>query len=186
MRRDFTMRRRVILGGLSLLVLADVTLAVYSLRLSSSPQAPKTQFDAQKKQYDLLKKSIDDAQKIRDNIPAIQKDCGLFEHSLVAASSGYSSIKSDLDALAKKSGIRLENRSFKQSEIASRGMTEIAVDASVTGDYRSVITFLNALQRSSGLYSIDSLTLGSETTSQVPANSLRVTLHLKTYLRNAS
>src|SRR6266851_3301685 len=153
MRRDFAIRRRVILGGLSLLVLADVTLAAYSLRLSSSPQASKTQFDAQKKQYDLLKKSIDDAQKIRDNIPAIQKDCDLFEHSLVPASPG---------------------------------MTEIAVDASVTGDYRSVITFLNSLQRSSGLYSVDSLTLGSETTNQAPANALRVTLHLKTYLRNAS
>ncbi len=45
MRRDFTIRRRVILGGLSLLVLADVTLAAYSLRLSSSPQAPKTRPD---------------------------------------------------------------------------------------------------------------------------------------------
>src|SRR5258708_14129164 len=139
MRRDFRIRRRVILGGLSLLVLADVTPAAYSLRLSSSPQAPKTQFDAQRKQYDLLKKSIDDAQKIRDNIPAIQKDCGLFEHSLVAASSGYSSIKSDLDALAKKSAIRLENRSFRQSEIASCGLPQLAVHASSTGACRSVI-----------------------------------------------
>jgi Tfp pilus assembly protein PilO len=176
----------VILGGLSLLVLADVTLMAYSWRLSFSPQAPRTQFDAQKRQRDLLKKSIDDAQKIRDNIPAIQKDCDLFERSLVAASLGYSSIKSDLDALARKSGIRLEDRAFKQSEIPSRGMTEIVIDTSVVGDYHSVITFLNALQRSPGLYSVDSLALGSETANQASANTLRVSLHLKTYLRTAS
>ncbi len=186
MRRDFTIRRRVILGGLSLLVLADVTLAGYSWHLASSPQAPKAILTAQTKQHDLLKKSIDDAQKIRDNIPAIQKDCDAFEHSLVAASSGYSSIKSQLDDLARKSGIRLEDRSYKQSEIPSRGMMEIAVDASVSGDYRSVITFLNALQRSPGLYAIDALTLGSETTNQAPANAIKVALHLRTYFRNVS
>jgi Tfp pilus assembly protein PilO len=186
MRRDFTIRKRVILAGLGLLVLADVTLAAYSLHLSSSPQAPKVLFAAQTKQHDLLKKSIDDAQKIRDNIPKIQNDCDAFEHSLVPASSGYSSIKSALDGLAAKSGIRLDDRSYKQSEIASRGMTEVAIDASVNGDYRSVITFLNVLQRSPGLYAVDSLTLGSETTNQAPANSLRVTLHLKTYFRTAS
>jgi Tfp pilus assembly protein PilO len=169
-----------------LLVLADVSLAAYSWRLSSSPQTPQSQFDAQRRQYDLLKKSIDAAQKIRNDTPALQKDCDAFEHSLVPASARYSSIKSQLDELTRKSGIRLEDRAFKQSEIASRGMTEVAIDTSVSGDYRSVITFLNALQRSPHLYIVDSLTLGGETTNQAPANSLRVTLHLKTYFRTAS
>ena len=176
----------MVLGGVGFLVLADVALAAYSWRLSSSPQTPRTILDGQTKRRDLLKKSIDDAQKIRDNIPDIQKACDKFEHDLVPVSSGYSSMKSQLDELARKSGIRLENRSFKQSEIPGRGMTEIDIDTSVTGDYRSVITFLNALQRSSGLYTVDSLTLGGETTNQAPANALRVGLHLKTYLRNAS
>ena len=123
MRRDFTLRRRIILVGVVLLVLADIGLAVYSWQLGSGPHAPKEEFAAQSKQHDLLKKSIDDAQKIRDNIPVIQKDCDHFEQSLFPASAGYSAVRSELGDAAKKSGIYIEDLSFKQAEISNRGMT---------------------------------------------------------------
>jgi type IV pilus assembly protein PilO len=186
MRRDFTTRKRAILGAVILLVIADLALGAYSWQLSSAPQAPKEQLAAQTKQHALLKKSIDDAQRTRDNVPAIQKDCEHFEQSLFPASSGYSAVKSEIDSMARKSGIRLDERSFKESEIASRGMKEVAMDATVSGDYRNVVAFLNALQRSPNLYTVDSLTAGTENTNQVSTNIIRVTLHLKTYFRNAS
>ena len=88
--------------------------------------------------------------------------------------------------MAAKSGIRIDDRSYKQMEIASRRMTELVLDATVSGDYRSVITFLNALQRSPNLYEVDSLTLGTENTTTASANAIRVTLHLKTFFRTAS
>jgi Tfp pilus assembly protein PilO len=186
MRRDFTIRKRAILGGMILLVVADIGLAAYSWQLSSAPHAPEQQFALESKQRDLLKADIKRAQDIRDNIPAIQKDCDHFEQSLFPASSGYSAVKSEIDGMASKSGIRLEDRSFKESEIASRGMKEVAMDATVSGDYRSVVTFLNALQRSPNLYAVESLTAGTENTNQTSANLIKVTLHLKTYFRNAS
>jgi type IV pilus assembly protein PilO len=186
MRRDFTIRKRVILGGVILLVVADLGLAAYSLQPSSAPHASEEQFRLESKQRDLLKADIKRAQDIRDNIPAIQKDCDHFEQSLFPASSGYSAVKSEIDSMASKSGIRLEDRSYKQSEIASRGMTEVAIDATVSGDYKSVVTFLNALQRSPNLYAVESLTAGTENTAQASANVLKVLLHLKTYFRNAS
>src|SRR5713101_1164173 len=136
MRRDFTLRKRIILAGVILLVLADVALAAYSWHLSSAPHVPRQQLAVETKQHDLLKADIKRAQAIRDNIPAIQKDCDRFEQSLFAASSGYSSVKSELDGMARKSGIRLENRSYKQTEIANRGMTEVGIDATVSGEYR--------------------------------------------------
>ncbi|SRR5260370_11034931 len=186
MPRDFTIRKRTILGGVILLLLADAALAAYSWRLSSAPRAPEQQLALELRQRNLLKADIKRAQDIRDNIPAIQKDCDHFEQSLFAASSGYSSVKSELDGMARKSGIHLEDRSFKRTEIASRGMSEVAIDATISGDYKSVITFLNAVQRSANLYEVDSLTLGTENTHQTSANVLRVTLHLKTYFRTAS
>ena len=186
MARDFTMRKRAILGGVILLVVADIGLAAYSWQLSSAPRAPEEQFALESKQRDLLKKDIKRAQDIRDNIPSIQKDCDHFEQSLFPASSGYSSVKSEVDAMAAKSGIRIDDRSYKPMEIASRGMTELVLDATVSGDYRSVITFLNALQRSPNLYEVDSLTLGTENTTTASANAIRVTLHLKTFFRTAS
>src|SRR6267143_2652556 len=185
MRRDFTARKRIILGGVAILVLADVSLAAYSWQLSSAPHA--TQHRVQEiTQQDLLRADIRRAQAIRDSIPAIQKDCDRFEQSLFPASSGYSAVRSELGGIAGKSGIQLDDLSFKPTEIANRGMTEVAIDATVNGDYKSVIGYLNGLQRSANRYAVDSLTLASENANQGSANVIKVALHLKTYFRTAA
>src|SRR6267143_5079221 len=178
MRRDFTARKRIILGGVAILVLADVALAAYSWQLSSAPHA--TQHRVQEiTQQDLLRADIRRAQAIRDSIPAIQKDCDRFEQSLFPASSGYSAVRSELGAIARKSGSRLADLSFKPTDIANRGMTEVVIDATVDGDYKSVIGFLNALQRSNNHYVVDALTLASDNSNQTHAYVLKVVLQLK-------
>jgi Tfp pilus assembly protein PilO len=186
MRRDFTLSKQVILGGLILLVFADVVLAAYSWHLSSSPHTPQQQFAQQVLQLKLLQGDIERAQKIRNDMPNIQKDCDKFERSLPPASSGYSFVTSELGGIARKMGIQLENLAFKQIEIASRGMTEVAVDATVGGDYKSVIGFLNSLQRSASLYAVDSLTLAGENAGPGSGGVIKVALHLRTYFRTAS
>jgi type IV pilus assembly protein PilO len=186
MRRDFTWRRRIILVGVVLLVLADLGLVAYSWQLASAPHAPQKQLAVETKQRDLLRADIKRAQEIRDNVPATQKDCQRFEQSLFPASAGYSAVRSELGDTARKSGIQIEDLSFKQTEISNRGMTEVTVDATVNGNYKSVIGFLNGLQRSANLYSVDSLTLGSNETNQSSANVIKVALHLRTYFRTAA
>ena len=186
MRRDFTFQKRVILAGVILLVLADVALAAYGWRLSSAPHAPQEQLAVEIKQHDLLKADIKRAQAIRDNIPAIQKDCDHFEQSLLPASSGYSAVRAELGGIASKSGIQLDALSFKETKIANRGITELSIDVTVNGDYKNVIGFLNGLQRSDNLYEVDSLTLASENANQGSANVIRVALHLRTYFRTAA
>jgi type IV pilus assembly protein PilO len=186
MRRDFSLRKRIILVSVTLLVLADVALAAYSWQLSSAPHAPEQQLAVETIQHNLLKADIKRAQDIRDDIPAIQKDCDRFEQSLFPARSGYSAVRSELGAFAKKSGIQLEDLSFKPTEIANRGMTEIVIDATVNGNYKSVIGFLNGLQRSSNLYAVDALSLAPENANQASANVIKVTLHLRTYFRTAA
>jgi Tfp pilus assembly protein PilO len=186
MRRDFTWRRQVILVGVVLLVLADIGLAAYSWQLASAPHSPEKQIAGETKLRDVLRADIKRTQDIRDNIPAIQKDCDHFEKSLFPASSGYSAVDTELGATARKNGVQLEGLSFKPTEIASRGMTELTIDATVNGNYKSVIGFLNGLQRSANLYAVDSLALGTENANQASANVIRVTLHLRTYFRTAA
>jgi len=185
MRRDFTLRKQVILAGVILFVLADIALAAYSWQLSSAPHAPQQQLAVETKQHDLLKADIKRAQDIRDNIPAIQKDCDHFERSLFPASSGYSAVRSELGVTARKTGIQLEDLSFRETKISNRGMTEVTIDATVNGDYKSVIGFLNGLQRSANLYAVDALTLASENANQTSTNVIKVALHVKTYFRTA-
>jgi Tfp pilus assembly protein PilO len=186
MRRDFIWQKRIILFGVILLVLADIVLAGYSWQLASAPHAPQKQLAVETKQRDLLRADIKRAQEIRDNVPATQKDCQRFEQSLFPASAGYSAVRSELGEAAKKSGIYLEDMSFKQTEISNRGMTEVTIDATVNGDYKSVIGFLNRVQRSANLYSVDSLTLNTENANQASTNIIKVALHVRTYFRTAA
>jgi Tfp pilus assembly protein PilO len=186
MLADFASRKQLIVGGVILLVLADVVLGGYSWELSSAPQNPQQQFAHQASQLKMLQADIERAQKIRNDIPNIQKDCDAFEKSLFPASSGYSSVTSELGNIAKKAGIQLEDMTFKQVEIDSRKMTEVVMDATIIGDYKSVIQFLNGVQRSNSMYEVDALTLASENGNQGPASAIKVAVHLKTYFRTAA
>ena len=62
-------------------------------------------------------------------------------------------------------------------------MREVAIDSTISGDYKSVILFLNGLQRSTNIYEVESLALATESAGQGPANVIKVALHLKTYFR---
>jgi Tfp pilus assembly protein PilO len=186
MRRDFTFRRQAIIAGVVLLILADLALAAYSWQLASAPESPREQLTLEMKQHDLLKADIKHAQDIRDKIPSIQKDFDQFENSLFPASSGYSNVRSELGDIARKSGIQLADLGFRQSEIPSRGMTQVMVDATIVGDYKNVIQFLNSIQRSPNLYEVDALALATESANQGASGAIKVTVHLKTYFRTAA
>ena len=65
-------------------------------------------------------------------------------------------------------------------------MTQVTMDAAVVGDYKSVIQFLNGVQRSPNLYEVDALVLATESANQGPSATIKVSVHLKTYFRTAS
>jgi Tfp pilus assembly protein PilO len=186
MHRDFTLQKRAILIVLGLLLAADLGLAIYSWRLSSSPQTPQREFDEQNTKLGVLKGDIKSAQYIKDNMPATRSDCEKFEQSLPAASTGYSSITAELDEEAKKAGLHIETLTNKQKELSNRGMVEVSFDATVNGDYGSVVRFVNGLQRSQRFYVVDGLALATEAQSQAATGTIRVGLHVRTYFRDAA
>lgn len=186
MQRDFTFRKRLIVGVLGILLAGDVALGVYSWQLASTPQTPDDQFKRQKTQLALLKGDIDRAEAIRKDMPNIKNDCDKFEQSLPAGSTSSSSLSSEFDDLAKKSGLQIVALGAKQKEVPNRSLTEVSVDATVSGSYESVVKFVNGLQRSQRFYILDGLALGADNQNQKPGGPLRVALHVRTYFREAA
>ena len=182
MPRDFTTRKRAILGGVICLVTADLALAAYSFQLGSEPQSPGD-FPKMERQLSMLKNSVERAEQIRQDMPNTQRDCEKFERMLLPASAGYSSLSSELSEIAKKSGVSQQGVNFKPTPIPSRGLTEVAMESTIEGDYKNVILFLNGLQRSANIYEVESLALAPQKDNRGPANVIKVGLHLKTYFR---
>jgi Tfp pilus assembly protein PilO len=185
MRHDFKLERRAILLGVVLLVGADVALAVYGWNLSSGPR-PQQDLAVLTRNRDLLRADITRAQDIRKKIPAIQKDCDQFEQSLYPATTGYSSVTAELSSIAGKSGLQLENLSWRQAELKGRPLMQVEIEATVNGSYGGVVRFLNGLQRSGNVYAVETLSAKSEIGPQQAARGeVRVTMHIKTYFRTA-
>ena len=93
----------------------------------------------------------------------------------------YSEVAAELGVLAKKQNVRLARVQYKQSPVAGDAagqLTEVQMDASLAGDYRALVTFINSLERDKVFFVISALTLTGQQTGQV---SLR--LRVTTYLR---
>jgi len=185
MRIDFATRKQAVIAGVTLLVLGDIALGAYTWQAASAPETPQQVFTEQSLRLKLLKADIERAQGIRAGIPKNQKDYDQFEHSLFPASTGYSSVTSELGTIARKAGVQLEGKAFKEDNVEKRDLTEVTMDATVSGDYKNVIEFLNGIQRS-GNYEVDSLNLASENLNKGPSGIIKVAVHLKTYFRSAT
>jgi type IV pilus assembly protein PilO len=186
MQRDFSAQKRAILVVLGLFLALDLGLAVYSWFLASSPHTPQAEFDAQNLKLKVLRGEIKSAQYIRDNMPATRKDCEKFEQSLPSESMGYSLVTAELDEIANKAGLQIVSLANTPKEVPNRGMTEVKMDATVSGDYGSVVRFLNGLQRSPRFYIVDGLALASDAQNRAASGTIRVGLHLRTYFRHAA
>jgi Tfp pilus assembly protein PilO len=183
MRRSFNFEKRAIILGLVLLVGADIALAAYSWSVAATPR-PQQDLIALTRNRDLLRADITRAQDIRKKMPAIQKDCDEFEQSLYPAATGYSSVLSELGAIARKSGLQIETN-FRQQDVKNRPLLEVQIEASVIGSYSGIVHFLNGLQRSDGMYAVEGLAAKSENGPQGSTGQVRVTMHIKTYFRTA-
>jgi len=91
-----------------------------------------------------------------------------------------SQLLTELGVLTKKSGVRLSRVQYPQNEVlpGPYELTEVHMDASVSGDYRPVIQFINAIERDKMFFVINGINLTGQQTGQV---NLR--LRLTTYLR---
>ena len=92
----------------------------------------------------------------------------------------YSQVLSELGRLTQKSNVRLANVQYAQQPVltGANALTELRMDASVSGDYRPIVEFINSLERDRMFFVISSINLSGQQTGMV---NLRI--RLTTYLR---
>ena len=95
----------------------------------------------------------------------------------------YSQVLSELGTLTRHANVRLGRVQYTYLPVLSGedGLTEVRMDASISGDYRPVVGIVNSLERDRMFFVITGITLTGQQTGQV---NLR--LRLVTYLRAAA
>lgn len=97
----------------------------------------------------------------------------------------YSQVAGEIGAVAKRNGVKLSRVQYAQAPVAEgaaggpeRELTEVRMDANLSGDYRGLVRFVNALERDRMFFLIGGVTLTGQQSGTV---GLR--LRLTTYLR---
>jgi hypothetical protein len=177
----FRVWKRWVQGAVALLLLLNLGLVLSIWRAAeSAPQAQRDERDRLAAQARLMAADVGRAQAIRQRLPQKGRECDQFyAEELVPASSGYSTLVSDLGEIAGHAGLKTNIVGFKQKELAERGVTEVKITAAVEGDYPSLIRFINGLERSKNFYLLDQLTLASSSTGGIKLN-----MELRTYFRS--
>jgi hypothetical protein len=91
-----------------------------------------------------------------------------------------SEVAAELGALTKREGVHQTRTQYSYAPVLSGtdALTEVKMDASVSGDYRPIVQFINALERDKVFFVVNSINLTGQQTGQV---NLR--LRMTTYLR---
>ena len=186
MRIDFKQKKAIILGTLAILVVGDIAMAAYSIRMASSTVSPQQEIAKETALLKLLAADVKRAREIQQAMPTTKADCDRFENSLPPSGSGYSVISAELEDVSRKAGLQIASLSFHPKQLGGNAITEVALDASVSGNYKSVVEFLNGLQRSKNHYIVDDLSLANDSRGQAGSSDVRVDLHLRSYFRAAA
>ena len=181
---DFQKKRKWIIVALAVLLLADAALLYFNSTLSSPTNDRQQILASQTRQLALVKADVERATKIRATIPDILKKFDQFEATLLPASKGYSVVLQEMDDYARESHLIVEETNYHQKEVTGRNLTELYLDASVSGDYGGIVNFLNRLQRSKNVYIVDSLAVDTAEAGR-PGGALKISLHVRTYFRKA-
>ena len=172
-------RKKLIRWLIAAVLLIDLGLLAANWKLTTGPRTSRSDLNILRRQHALLAADVARGEQIRKELPAVEKQCDVFFHdNLRPAATGYSALIADWGQLARGSGIAAENISFSQHAAEKNGVMEVGISTAVTGDYPSLVRFINALQHSDTFYVLDSLTLAAGTAGQ-----LKLNLQLRTFFR---
>jgi hypothetical protein len=96
--------------------------------------------------------------------------------------TAYSTVAGQLGDLAKKNGVRLTRVQYTQTPALGGdpqyALTQVSMDATLSGDYRPLVTFLNGLERNKSFFLISGITLSGQ-----QSGTVNLRMRILTYLR---
>jgi Tfp pilus assembly protein PilO len=166
--------------GVSLLVLADIVLCVVLWQMArQGPAEMATRRDQLARTAQQLQADVARGQRIRASLPQVGKDCDEFyKNSFLDSRTVYSTVNSDISAIAAKSGVKATDFAFKPKPVPNRSVSELDINMTVQGDYPSLLKFVNGIERSKNFYFLNQLQLAEGST-----NGVRLQIDLHTYYR---
>jgi Tfp pilus assembly protein PilO len=173
--------RAVIMAVLGVLLVADLGVGIFFWRTSlQKPAEMRAELEHLRLRAKLGQAEVARDNRIRTSLPQVEKDCDKFyQTAFLDEGSGYSSVDADLSSIADKAGLRISDTTYKEKDVRTHGVKEVAISTTVEGNYSAIIQFISGLERSKNFYLLNDLELNS-----AKAGAIRLQLKLRTFFRS--
>jgi Tfp pilus assembly protein PilO len=168
------MRKKAKIAIAVLLVVDIAAVVVLFSPLVGSERSRREQMDQLWLQ---LQRKTHEAEPLKDvdkKIAVASKQIDDFYNTRLPAQD--SSISEELGKVATRNGVRIGQIRYKWKDTDPVGLRPVEIQADFSGDYLQLVRFINALERDSLFFIIDSVELGGE-----QAGVVRLQLRLETY-----
>ena len=166
-------------AGVAILVLLDLYLVAHLIFVWQGLSSNNADaIDQQRVQLIAARMAAKPLQGLDKKLGASTVDANAFyENRLPYAAS---QVAAEVGAVAHREDVRWTRAQYAYAPVLSGGdaLTEVSMDASVSGDYRPIVQFINAVERDKLFFVINGINLTGQQTGQV---NLRI--RLTTYLR---
>ncbi|HVW78414.1 MAG TPA: hypothetical protein VHB45_12430 [Alloacidobacterium sp.] len=165
----------LVLLGLNLFLLTRLFFAWHA---ASSDQT--ADYEAGRVTYVQLQTQMSHLQGLPEKVEQARKDADKFYDKRIAPN--YSTMAGELGSLTGKNNVRLTRAQYTPTP-AINGLTEVRIDASLSGEYTALMHFINDIERDKNhvFFTINTLTLSGQ-----QGGLVNLRLRMTTYLRSSS
>lgn len=164
----------VLLLGLNLFLVTRLVLAWHA---ASSDQS--ADYESEHMTYVQLQTQMSRLQGLPQKVDAARVDADKFSEKRI--SPNYSTMLSELGKIETKNNVRLTRAQYTATP-AINGLTELRIDASLSGEYTALMHFINDLERDKNdvFFTINTLTFSGQ-----QGGLVNLRLRMTTYLRSS-
>lgn len=177
LRRWFTVLNLHLAIVAALLVMVFALAIKTALAFHAAGELNSASYQQQEIRYEQLHAEMGHLQGLPQKVNGAHDDAGHFYEARIAPN--YSTIAEQLGSAAVKNQVRLSNTRYAPSP-AIDGLTEVRIDASLSGDYTPMMHFINDLERDKAhvFFIIDGLTFTGQ-----QGGLVNLRLRLSTFLQ---
>jgi type IV pilus assembly protein PilO len=179
--RDLFTKLNLHLLALGLVLAVDIVIGVrFALAWRDIRADQSSAFVQQQIHYGELRAQMRHLNDLPKKVDVAGEDAQTFYDARIAPN--YSTMVAELDGTAEKTNVRLARDAWGQ-EPAIPGLTEVRIDAGLSGQYTDMMHFINGLERDNDrvFFIIDGLTFTGE-----QGGVVNLRLRLRTYLRSSA
>jgi hypothetical protein len=179
-RRWFTVLNLHLAAAAALVILVLVLAIKAGLAVHAAGALDSQSYQQQQIRYVELHAQMAHLQGLPQKVNESRDDAAHFYDMRIA--TNYSTIAEQLGAAAVKNQVRLSNTRYAPSS-AIAGLTEVRIDASLSGDYTPMMHFINDLERDKNhvFFIIDGLTFTGQ-----QGGLVNLRLRLSTFLQGVA